>query len=86
MTYKWSGQIPRKTQISKIDLRKIAHMNRSKMTTIKWITNQKTTHKVKKKKFRMFNGEFYQMPKELAWNLHKLFKKMKMKEIFFNSL
>lgn len=50
MTYKWSGQIPRKTQISKIDLRKIAHMNRSKMTTIKWITNQKTTHKVKKKK------------------------------------
>lgn len=49
MTYKWSGQIPRKTKIAKIDLRKIAHMNRSK-TTKKWITNQKTTHKVKKKK------------------------------------
>lgn len=49
MTYKWSGQIPRKTKIAKIDLRKIAHMNRSK-TTKNWITNQKTTHKVKKKK------------------------------------
>ena len=63
MTYTWSGQIPRKMQIAKIDLRKIANMNRPKTTTTKkWITNQKTTHKVKKKKggvLRMFNGEFY---------------------------
>ena len=63
MTYTWSGQIPRKMQIAKIDLRKIANMNRPKTTTTKkWITNQKTTHKVTKKKgwvLRMFNGEYY---------------------------
>ena len=48
-------------KIAKIDLRKRANMNRPKTTTKKWITNQKTTHKVKKGGggLRMFNGEFY---------------------------
>lgn len=49
-------------KIAKIDLRKRANMNRPKTTTTKkWITNQKTTHKVNKRGggLRMFNGEFY---------------------------